>query len=91
MKAKLTKLCRVIFGIGQMFIMAATMLILAAYIFAIAVGGELAVDIEDFVYNEIFPIMFFAAIALAFVGIIYVYLTGFMTFRFDAKPKKKQR
>lgn len=89
MKQKLAKLLRSVFGIGEMLLMAGALIILAIYVFAIIIGGEAAVSIEAFIYNRVFPVMFFAAIVLAFIGILYVYLTGYKTFRFDSKSKNQ--
>lgn len=59
----------------------------AMYIACFIIGGSTAAAMEAFIYFKMFPVMFVSVIVLAFTGIIYVYLTGFWTFRFDVQNK----
>lgn len=87
MKEKLAKLCKAVFAVGQTILMAAVLLIILAYAAAFVFGGEAAVAIDAFIYTKAFPVMFFLAVAFAFIGVIYLYLTGYRTFRFETKRK----
>ena len=85
MKEKFIKLCKNIFAAGQIGLMLVTLVIICAYLIAFIVGGEFAIALEAYVYANIFPVLYFIAVALAFVGIIYIYLTDYRTMRFDTK------
>lgn len=85
MKEKIAKVFKRIFAVCQSLLMAASLLIVLAYIVAFIAGGETAVIIDSIIYNKVFPVMFFMAVAFAFVGVIYLYLTGYRTFRFETK------
>lgn len=88
MKEKIAKLLKRVFAVCEFLLMAASLIVAVAYIAAFIVGGETAAMIDNIIYNCIFPAMFFLVVIFAFIGIIYLYLTGYMTFRFDTKKKK---
>ncbi len=85
MKKKLANGIRALFAAGITLTGVVTLLVLLTWIILLFIGGETAVVIEAFLYGRIFPAMYFAVVALAFLGIVYVYLTGIRTFRFDVK------
>lgn len=83
MKEKIAKIFKSVFAIGQICLILVVLVIICAYTAAFIVGGEFAIALDAFVYANIFPVLYFIAVALAFVGIIYIYLTGYRTMRFD--------
>ena len=87
MKEKLANVFKRIFAVCQSLLLVASLVTVLAYIAAFIIGGETAVLIDSIVYNKVFPIMFFLAVAVAFVGVVYLYLTGYRTFRFETKKK----
>lgn len=88
MKEKISAELKFIFGAGQISLMLSSLGIIFAYIVAFIVGGETAVKIDAFIYGTIFPILFFIAVLLAFIGLINLYLTGNHTMRFDPHTNK---
>lgn len=88
MKQKLAAVLKRVYGLGQTALIGATLLILLGYIAAFIIGGETAVTIDTFLYGKVLPVLFFIAVALAFVGILVLYLTGYRTFRFESVRKK---
>lgn len=87
MKEKLANVFKRIFAVCQSLLLVASLVTVLAYIAAFIIGGETAVLIDSIVYNKVFPIMFFLAVAFAFVGVVYLYLMGYRTFRFETKKK----
>lgn len=87
MKEKIAKVIKRVFAICEFILMAASLIVAVAYVVAFICGGETAALIDNIIYNSIFPAMFFLVVIFAFIGIIYLYLTGYMTFRFDTKKK----
>ena len=89
MKEKLAKFFKQIFAVGETLLMTIILGVIVAYIVAFILGGEHAVAIDAFIYGKLFPVMFFFAVAFAFIGAIYLYLTGYRTFRFETKQKEE--
>ena len=89
MKEKLALICKKVFGAGQMLLMSVTLIIICTYIVAFIVGGETAVAIEAFVYANVFPVMYFVVVVLAFIGVINLYLTGYRTMRFETTSSEE--
>lgn len=85
MKERIANVFKKVFGLGQFCITVLTLVIICAYIVAFVIGGETAVAIEAYIYTNIFPKMYFTVVALAFVGVVYLYLTGYRTMRFESK------
>lgn len=87
MKEKLIPFIKHIFGAGQILLMMCALVIICAYVFAFIVGGSTAIAIEAFIYGKIFPKLYLAAVILAFIGVIYLYLTGHHSMRFETNRK----
>lgn len=90
MKEKISKTIKLIFAVGQTALMLVVSIIILAYIAAFILGGDKAIIIDAFLFNRIFPVLYFIAIALAFIGVLYLYLTGYRTFRFESISKKEK-
>lgn len=88
MKEKISKMIKRLFAVGEIALMSVVTIIILAYIAAFILGGNAAVIIDSFLFNSLFPVLYFIAVALAFIGIIYLYLTGYKTFRFESINKK---
>lgn len=89
MKEKLAKICKQVFAVGETVLLTIILGVIVAYIVAFILGGDAGVAIDAFIYGKMFPVMFFFAVAFAFIGAIYLYLTGYRTFRFETKQKEK--
>lgn len=87
MKNIVAAVLKKIYSVCMLAVTIVTLAIIAMYITCFIIGGSTATALEAFIYFKIFPVMFISVIVLAFIGIIYVYLTGFWTFRFDVQNK----
>lgn len=87
MKNTVAAVLKKIYSVCILAITLVTLAIIIIYIACFIIGGSTAAALEAFIYFKMFPVMFVSVIMLAFIGIIYVYLTGFWTFRFDVQNK----
>ena len=87
MKNTVAAVLKRVYSVCMLAVTLVTLVVIIMYIACFVVGGSTAAALEAFIYFEMFPVMFVSVIVLAFIGILYVYLTGFWTFRFDVKNK----
>ena len=91
MKEKLASVLRRIFAVGILCLLALATLMVALYLIAFVVGGETAAAITKFVMNGFFPVLFVINIICCALGLIFGYLTGDRSFRFDAVIEEEKR
>ena len=91
MKEKLASVLRRVFAVGILCLLALATLIIVLYLIAFAVGGDTAAAITDFVMNKFFPVLFVINIICCAHGLIFGYLTGNRSFRFDAVIEEERK
>lgn len=73
---KISDICKLIFGYGIMIILFGGGLTFFGYLGALAVGGDTAVKICEFVYKDFMPIMIKMSTILILFGLFSMYLVG---------------
>lgn len=73
---KVIDVLKLIFGYGIMITLFVGGLTFFGYVFALIVGGNLAVTICAFIYKTIVPIIIYASTSLVLFGIVIMYLSG---------------
>ena len=73
---KVIDVLKLIFGYGIMITLFVGGLTFFGYVFALIVGGNLAVSICAFIYKTIIPIIIYASTSLVLFGIVIMYLSG---------------
>lgn len=91
MKEKLKKIsdvCKIIFGYGIMISLFCGGLTFIGYLVAFIIGGDVAGEICNFIYNGIFPVLIYATSILVLFGIVTMYLAGEKALMPSKKAKK---
>lgn len=86
---KLSDLCKVIFGYGIMTTLFSGVLVFFAYVVALIIGGESAVQICHVVYKQFVPVMIYITSVLVLLALVAMYLAGELALTPDKKPKSK--
>ena len=84
---KLTEIFKLIFGYGIMITVFVGGLTFIGYLVALVIGGDIAVEICDFIYNKIIPVMIYTSTSLVLFGLLSMYLAG----EFALAPDKKKK
>lgn len=74
--AKPVSICKTIFGYGIMISLFIGGLTLLGYIFALCVGGNLAVEICEIIKEYVIPAITYTSTIMVLFGIILMYLSG---------------
>ena len=85
---KFSDFIKKIFGYGIMITLFAGGLTFFGYVAAIIIGGNTAVEICSFIYDKLFPKIFYVTSILILIGLVAMYLGGEMAL--TAEKKKKQ-
>lgn len=83
---KPVNVCKTIFGYGIMISLFVGGLTVLGYVFALIVGGNLAVDICSFIKSYLIPAITYLSTIMVLFGIILMYLSGESAL--SAKKKK---
>ena len=67
---------KAIFGYGILLCLVCGALTFLGYIAAICIGGDMAVRICAFLYEEAIPVMIYTATVLVLFGLLIMYLSG---------------
>ena len=82
---KLAEIFKLIFGYGIMITVFVGGMTFVGYLAALVIGGDIAVEICDFIYKKIIPVMSYAGTVLVLFGLFSMYLAG----EFALVPNKK--
>ena len=85
---KISDVLKTIFGYGIMVCLFAGGLTFFAYLAAIIIGGETAVTICNFTYQEVRPIIVKASTIVILLGLVCMYLSGEKALTPSEKKKK---
>ncbi len=91
MKEKLINLTKTIFSYVTAALMAIFVLILAAYIVALIIGGDTGIAIDHFFSASVLPIMYIVSVVTSFVGILNMYLRGKKAFTMESGTGKNNK
>ena len=84
---KASKICKLLFGYGIMFVLFAGGLTFFGYLAALFVGGSAAEAICIFIYKKIIPVIVYTANCLVIFGLISMYLAGELALTTNKKKK----
>lgn len=82
---KISDVCKMIFGYGIMITLFVGGLTFFGYLIALIVGGETAVTICAFIYEQIIPVMIYISTSFVLFGLLTMYLAGEKALTSDKK------
>lgn len=85
---KVTKIIQVIFGYGVMLALFVGGFSALGYLAAIIIGGDTAVQICNFIYKTLYPVLVNFSTGLIFLGLIKMYLSRDNSFGLSKKKKE---
>ena len=95
MKKFLEKTCKIlgiIYGYGILVVLFAGGLTFFGYVVALCIGGDVATQICNFIYKEIFKAIIITGSVMVLLGVIKMYLSGEVALSIEKKRKEsKQR
>ncbi len=86
---KISAVLRVIFGYGIMVCLFAGGLTFFGYLAALIVGGDTALEICRFIYQQIIPIIIKCSTVLVLLGLLVMYLNGETALTANKKKSSK--
>ncbi|MBQ4259128.1 MAG: hypothetical protein IJB84_02550 [Lachnospiraceae bacterium] len=88
---KLSEKIRIVFGYGVMICLFAGGLTFVGYLVALLVGGTVAVEICEFIYKKVIPVIVYASTVLVLLGLLAMYLNGEKALTADKKKASKHK
>ena len=85
---KIAKVTGIIYGYSIMLALLLGGLSFLGYVAALALGGNTAVLICNFIYKELYPILVYSASATVVLGLITMYCKGEKALSAEKKKKK---
>ena len=86
---KVSDIFKIIFGYSIMITLFVGGVTFFGYLAAIIVGGDVAAQICDFIYNKIIPVMIYINTSTVLFGLVAMYLAGEMALTSDKKKVSK--
>lgn len=83
MKEKLIKITQKLFSYINIALLLVWIFILVAYVVALVVGGETAVNIDSFLAGHVLKKTYMFSVIAAFVAMINMYLSGVKVFTLE--------
>lgn len=71
---KISNILKVVFGYGIMICLFGGGISFFGYLTALIIGGDIAVSICDFIYNQYLPVIIYASTLLVLLGLVSMYL-----------------
>ena len=84
---RISEICKLIFGYSIMITLFVGGLTFFGYVAALIAGGDTAVQICDFIYKKIIPIMIYINTSTVLFGLFAMYLAG----EFALTPNNKKK
>ncbi len=84
---KISSALKTIFGYGIMISLFAGGATFFGYVAALIIGGDVAAQICDVIYNHIIPIIVYLASVMVLLGLVAMYLGGEMALTAEKKKK----
>ena len=91
MKAKIAKLCNVVFGYGMLIAMFVAFILFVGFVAAFFIGEDAAAALTTFLYKTLLPKTYVLAVIASFFGIVGMYLHGEKAMLMSKKPKNKAK
>lgn len=73
---KIAKVTGLIYGYGIMLALVIGGLSFFGYLAALIIGGQIAADICDFIYKDVYPVLVYGSSVIVVLGLITMYLKG---------------
>ncbi len=86
---KISNVLKTIFGYGILISIFVGGLTFFGYVAALIIGGDIAAQICDIIYNEIFPIIIKISTVMVLLGLVIMYLNGEVALTSDKKKASK--
>ena len=88
---KLSEKFRIVFGYGIMACLFAGGITFIGYLIAFFVGGTVAVEICEFIYKKVIPVIVYLSTVLVILGLLVMYLNGEKALTADKKKTSKHK
>ena len=75
-RAKIAKILAYIYGVGIALSLFVGAISFVGYVVAIIIGGQTAEDICVFIYQQVYPILFYISSASVLLGLVKMYVAG---------------
>lgn len=86
---KLSEKLKTVFGYGILLTLVGGALTFFGYLVALVIGGNIAAQICEFLYNRVIPVIIYASTVLILFGLVVMYLSGEQAL--TASKKKNER